>query len=77
MVVRESVLLAGCGFAIGGAGAVTLARLAKVLLYGVTATDPAAFGFAFALLAVVAMASALVPAYRAARLDPASTLRGE
>ncbi len=77
MVLRESAALAGCGFAIGGAGALMLARMAKALLYGVTPTDPAAFGWAFAVLSVVALASGLAPALRAARLDPASTLRSE
>jgi ABC-type antimicrobial peptide transport system permease subunit len=77
MILRESAALAACGFAIGGAGAITLARVANVLLYGVTATDPAAFGVAFALLTTVALVSALIPAYRAARLDPAATLRSE
>jgi predicted permease len=77
MVLRESAALAACGFAIGGAGAAMLARMAKLLLYGVTPTDPAAFGFALALLITVACVSALIPAYRAARLDPAATLRSE
>jgi predicted permease len=77
MILRESAALAACGFAIGGVGAITLARLANVLLYGVTPTDPAAFGVAFTLLTTVALVSALIPAYRAARLDPAATLRSE
>jgi len=77
MVLRESAMLAACGFAIGGAGAAVLAGMAEVLLYGVTPTDPAAFGLALALLVTVAFASAVVPAYRAARLDPAATLRSE
>jgi ABC-type antimicrobial peptide transport system permease subunit len=77
MVLRESAALAGCGFAIGGAAAAMLARMATALLYGVTPTDPAAFGFALALLITVACVSALIPAYRAARLDPAATLRSE
>jgi predicted permease len=77
MVLLESAALAGCGFAIGGAAVAMLARMATVLLYGVTPTDPAAFGFALALLITVACVSALIPAYRAARLDPAATLRSE
>jgi predicted permease len=77
MILRESAALAGCGFAIGGAGAAMLARLAKVLLYGVTPTDPTAFTFALVLLITVAFVAALIPAYRAAQLDPAATLRSE
>jgi len=77
MILRESAALAGCGFAIGGAGAAMLARIAKVLLYGVTPTDPTAFTFALVLLITVALIAAITPAYRAAQLDPAATLRSE
>jgi ABC-type antimicrobial peptide transport system permease subunit len=77
MVLRESAGLAGCGFAIGGAAAAVLARTAKALLYGVSATDPAAFALALALLVAVAFGAAVVPAYRAARMDPSATLRSE
>jgi predicted lysophospholipase L1 biosynthesis ABC-type transport system permease subunit len=77
MVLRESAALAVCGFALGGAGAIVLARMAKALLYRVTPTDPAAFGLALVLLVTVAFAAALIPAYRASRLDPAATLRSE
>ena len=77
MVLQESIVLSGCGFAIGGAGAVLLARLATSLLYGVTPTDPLVLGAAFALLAGVALGSGLIPAWRASRLDPAATLRSE
>jgi putative ABC transport system permease protein len=56
---------------------VMLARMAKALLYGVAPTDPAAFGLALALLTTVAFVAALIPAWRAARLDPATTLRSE
>jgi len=77
MVLRESAALAGCGFAIGGAAGAILARMATVLLYGVTPNDPASFGFALVVLIMVACVSALIPAYRAARLDPAATLRSE
>ncbi|MGA2146934.1 MAG: ABC transporter permease [Bryobacteraceae bacterium] len=77
MILRESMALAGCGLTIGGTGAVLLARPAKALLYGVTPTDPVTLACAFALLAAVALSSALIPAYRAAKLDPASTLRSE
>jgi predicted permease len=77
MVVRESLVLAAAGIAIGAAGAVALARLAAALLFGVTATDPVTFGLTAAVLASVAAAAALAPAWRAATLDPAATLRSE
>jgi len=77
LVLWETARLAGAGLAIGAAGALTLARSAKALLYGVTPADPAAFTAALALLALAAAGSSLLPALRAARLDPAATLRAE
>jgi predicted permease len=77
LVLRQSALLAGGGLALGAVGAALLARLAKSLLYGVQPLDPLAFGAAVALLALVAATAAAVPAWRAARVDPASTLRGD
>ncbi|HLK61830.1 MAG TPA: ABC transporter permease [Bryobacteraceae bacterium] len=77
MILQDVAILAGCGFAIGASAAVFLARMAGSLLYGVSATNPAAYGAAFGLLTAVALASAWIPAWRAARLDPAATLRSE
>jgi putative ABC transport system permease protein len=77
MILGESATLAGCGVAIGGAGAAMLARIAKVLLYGVTPTDPTAFTIALVLLITVAFVAAAIPAYQGAQLDPAATLRSE
>lgn len=77
MVLRQSAALAGAGLAIGAGAAALLARVAESLLYGVQPLDPPAFGGAVALLALVAVASAAIPAWRAARVDPAATLRGE
>ena len=77
MILRESALLTGTGLAIGAAGAFALARLANGLLYGVSASDPAAFAITTAILAGVAAVAAAVPAWRAASVDPAVTLRGD
>jgi ABC-type lipoprotein release transport system permease subunit len=47
------------------------------MLFGVRSTDPATYLGVTALLAVVAFLACLAPAIRAARLDPARTLRAE
>jgi ABC-type antimicrobial peptide transport system permease subunit len=77
LVVRESLLLAAAGIAIGASGALALGRLAASLLFGVTANDPITFGLTAIVLASVATAAALSPAWRASKLDPAATLRSE
>jgi putative ABC transport system permease protein len=45
------------------------------MLYGITPTDPATLVMSAAALAVVALAAAMLPAWRAARLDPMEALR--
>jgi len=77
MVVRQGMVLAAVGVAIGLAGAVGLARLISSLLYGITPHDPLTLGaVTVALLGVAALASWL-PAMRAARIDPIEALRAE
>jgi putative ABC transport system permease protein len=49
----------------------------KSQLYGVTPMDPLAIAGAITTLALVAALAALVPAYRAARVDPVAALRSE
>ena len=77
MVVRQGVLVAGLGVAIGLAGGIVLTRLMQSLLFGVSATDPLTFGaFAVVLMGVAALASYL-PARKASSVDPAEALRYE
>jgi ABC-type lipoprotein release transport system permease subunit len=61
----------------GLGGAAVLTRFLKSVLYEVTATDPVTFGAMALLLSAVALAACLVPARRAARVDPAVALRSE
>jgi predicted permease len=75
MVVRQGVLLAVGGVAIGLAAAFALARLVTNLLFGVTATDPMTFALIPVVLLVVAMAATYLPAWRASRVDPVEALR--
>ncbi len=74
-VIGEGAVLAGAGTVIGLAGALALTRYLQTLLYEVSATDPAVLGASAALLVLVALAAAFLPARRATRVDPMTTLR--
>jgi putative ABC transport system permease protein len=77
LVVRQGMALAGIGIAIGLGVAAIATRALDSLLYGVSRLDPLTFALGLALLAAVALAACGVPAWRAARVDPALTLREE
>jgi putative ABC transport system permease protein len=77
MVVRQGMVLALLGVAIGVAAAFGLARYVATLLFGVTARDPIVFAAVPALLAAVAFAAVWLPARRASRVDPIVALRCE
>jgi predicted permease len=77
MVLREAALLALAGTTIGLAGAVALGRSMRGLLYGIGPTDPTALLAAAAVLAAVSLLSTWIPAWRATRVSPASSLRGD
>jgi len=74
-VVGRGSRLVLLGIVVGTIGVLALARLLASLLYGVSAVDPAALLGATALLLLVGMLAALVPARRASRLDPAAVFR--
>ena len=76
LVLRQGAMLALIGIAVGSAGALFVTRLLKGLVYGVSTTDPVAFGGVIALLTVVALLASWVPAQRATRVDPMNVLRG-
>jgi len=77
MVVGRGLMLAGAGVALGVAGSLMLSRLLASLLYGVSATNPLTLVAVSALMLIVAVLASWVPAYRATRIDPVSTLRHE
>jgi putative ABC transport system permease protein len=65
------------GVAVGVVGAMLLARTMRSLLYGVEASDPFAFSLGLVALLVVATIAWVVPARRAARVDPMTAMRAE
>jgi predicted permease len=77
MVVGQGVRMIAVGVAIGLLAAFGVSRLLGNLVFGISATDPLTFVGVPLLLALVALAANLVPAVRATRLDPATTLRSE
>ena len=77
LFLLEPALPAGAGLAVGAVAAALLARLAKSMLYGVAPLDLLSFGAAFGILVLAGAAAAVIPASRAARLDPAEVLRNE
>jgi len=77
LVLREVALVAGIGFVVGAAGSAALARMAEGLVFGIQAGDPRVELAAAAILAVVVMSAAWLPARRAALTDPMSALRTE
>ena len=76
LVLRQGATLALAGVLVGTVAALGLTRLVKGMLYGVSATDPVAFASVIVLLVVVALLASLIPARRAARVDPMTVLRG-
>jgi predicted permease len=77
MVLRQGMLLAGVGLAIGAAGAFALTRLMQTMLFGVKPTDPLVFGGVAAVLMAIAALASLIPSLRVTRIRPAAALRYE
>ncbi len=77
LVLREGMLLAGAGVAIGLAGAIALTRLLTSMLFEVKPGDPVTYAAVAAMLAGIALAACYIPARRASRVDPLVALRQE
>lgn len=77
MILKESLVLAAAGIAIGIPLALMVARLLKGFLFGIGLADPVTFFGVVAVWLTVAILAALLPALRATRVDPLAALRSE
>ncbi|PYR92223.1 MAG: hypothetical protein DMF84_14020 [Acidobacteria bacterium] len=77
LVMRQTMIVAIVGAAIGFGLAMAASRLIAGSLFAIPANDPLAIGSALAVLLAVAFAAAYVPARRATELDPTQALRYE
>jgi len=77
LVIRQGMTLTGLGVAIGLGGAAAASGALVTLLFGISRLDAVTYLGVIALLAGVSAIACWVPAWRAARVDPAITLRAE
>jgi len=77
LVVRQGMGLALIGVVIGLIASLALTRLTKTLLFGVSATDPLTFTGVALLLTMIALLACWLPARRATKVDPLTSLRHE
>ena len=77
MILGEGGVLLGAGLSLGVIGALLATRLLQGLLFGVQPHDPVTLGLVTIVLAAVGLAACWLPAMRAARVDPAVTLRAD
>jgi putative ABC transport system permease protein len=76
-ILREGMITALAGVAIGTVGAYLVGRAMKGMWFGVGVVDPTAFSIVAGLLLCSAILACLVPARRAASIDPMAALRQE
>jgi predicted permease len=77
MLLRGTLVLAGTGIVIGGAGAFAVTRVLQRFLFEVKPSDPATFAIVALTLACAALAASWIPARRAVKVDPMVALRHE
>lgn len=77
MVLREGAILAVAGSVIGAAGALAAARVMRTLLFETAPADPLTLGIVVVAVIAIALLATLIPARRAAQVDPMTALRYE
>ena len=77
LVLREGLVLAALGLAVGLAGGFALTRSVSSLLFETVPLDPATHAGVAALLLSAALLASVIPAWRAARIDPLAALRSD
>ena len=75
MVLRQGVVLAAVGIAVGALASFAATRTIEKMLFGIRATDPLAFAAVILMLAAVAILASWLPARRAARVEAMEVLR--
>jgi predicted permease len=76
-VLRQGLVLTSVGLAVGLSIAMVIGRLSASLLYGISGTDPITFLVVATVLVAAALAAIVIPARRAAHVDPLAALRDE
>jgi len=77
LVLGRGLLLSGIGLVLGLAGSFAITRVMATLLFNVTPTDPITLASVTGVIAAVALAACLIPAWRATRVDPLTVLRAD
>jgi ABC-type antimicrobial peptide transport system permease subunit len=77
LVLRQVAIITVVGTVIGVASALALGRVGESLLFQMSARDPLVYAGAVVSLIAVALCAGLMPAQRAARIDPMKALRYE
>ena len=77
LILERGLVQLAMGLILGVAGAWALSRVLRRILVGIAPNDPMMLAATAAFLTAVSVAACLLPAYRAARIDPVVALRAE